>query len=82
MSEKKARLKRAKQASSAEPPKQSVEQPGSVPTATIADLLQLLGVKDVEIMGLQRQVAGLQQQVQMLAEQLGKKEKEKEKGPK
>jgi len=59
MSEKSARRKR-KEA----PPAPRAGQP----TATVADLLQLLGAKDVEILGLQRQV-------QMLAEQLAKKEK-------
>jgi len=72
MSEKKARQKRLeKQAEGAQPPPQA-EQPGSAPAATVADLLQLIGAKDVEIMGLQRQVAGLKRQVQMLAEQLAK----------
>lgn len=75
MSEKKARQKRATQASSAEPPSQSVEQSGGAPTATVGDLLQLLGTKDMEILGLQRQVAGLQQQVRTLADQLDRKEK-------
>lgn len=72
MSEKKARKQRAAQITqTAQPPTQGA------PTATIADLLQLIGVKDVEIMGLQRQVAGLQQQVQMLTEQLAKKAEKK-----
>lgn len=69
MSEKKARRKRATQASSAEPPKQPVEQPGSI---TIAELLQLLGAKEAQIMLLQRSVTGLQQQVLMLSEQAAK----------
>ena len=72
MSEKKARQKRAAQA--AQSPEPQSGQPGGT-TTTVADLLQLLGAKDVEIMGLQRQVAGLMQQVQILAEQLTKKEK-------
>lgn len=77
MSEKKERQKRLKtQAQGAQAPPQA-EQPGSAPTTTVADLLQLIGAKDVEIMGLQRQVTGLQQQVQTLAEQLAKKEEKK-----
>jgi len=64
MSEKRARQKRAEQAN--QPPTQET------PPTTIADLLQLLGTRDVEILGLQRQVVGLQQQVQMLTEQLVK----------
>lgn len=69
MSEKTARRNRAAQ--TAQTP------PQGAPTATVADLLQLLGGKDVEIMTLQRQVAGLQQQVQMLAEQAAKKAEKK-----
>lgn len=71
MSEKKARQKRAAQA--AQSPEPPTGQPGGA-TTTVADLLQLLGAKDVEIMGLQRQVAGLQQQVQMLVDQYVRKE--------
>jgi len=76
MSEKNARRKRLeKQAKGAQPPPQG-EQPAQPQGATtVADLLQMLGAKDVEILGLQRQVAGLQRQVQMLAEQSSKKEK-------
>ena len=76
MSEKRARQNRAEQA--AQTPPQTAQSQGA-PTATVADLLQLLGGKDVEIMTLQRQVAGLQQQVNMLAEQLAKNEKKGEK---
>lgn len=66
MSEKRSRHKRlAEQA----------EQPAQQPTTTIADLLQLLGAKDVEILGLQRGQAALQQQVQTLAKQLAKRAK-------
>ena len=65
MSEKKARKNRAEQVT-------PVEQQGGV---SVNDLLLLLGTKDAEILVLQRQVAGLKQQVQMLAEQLAKKEK-------
>lgn len=76
MSEKRARHKRLEaRAQSAQPPSQG-EQPAQPRGATtVADLLQMLGIKDVEILGLQRQVTGLQQQVQTLAEQLSKKEK-------
>ena len=66
MSEKRARQQRVKQAI------QPVEQQGGV---SVNDLLLLLGTKDAEILVLQRQAAGLKQQVQMLAEQLAKKEK-------
>ena len=69
MSEKIARRTRKTQAS------HPAEQPESAPTATVADLFQLLGTKDVEILGLQRQVVGLQQQVQMLSKRLARGKK-------
>lgn len=70
MSEKRSRRKRLeKQAQGAQAPPQG-EQPAQPQGNTIGDLLQLLGTKDIEIMNLQRQVAGLQQQVQTLAERL------------
>lgn len=79
MSEKRARQKRAAQALQAlQAPQESQEsqepagQPGGV---TVADLLQLLGSRDVEILNLQRQVVELRQQVQALAERLAKKGK-------
>jgi hypothetical protein len=74
MSEKRARQNRAAPANLPAP----VEQPGKSPTATVADLLQLLGSRDVEIMTLQRQVAGLEQQVRMQAERLAKNAKKGE----
>lgn len=70
MSEKKARQKRQAKAKMPAP----TPPPEGTPGTTVADLLQLLGSKDVEILGLQRQVAGLRQQVQTLAEQLAEKE--------
>lgn len=70
MSEKKARQGRAAQARQPQAPQPQAQQP----VTTVADLLQLIGTKDVEIMGLQRQVAGLQQQVRTLVDQYVKKE--------
>jgi len=82
MSEKRAHRKRLEaQAQSAQPPSQGEQPAQSRGTTTIADLLQLLGAKDVEILGLQRQVAGLQQQVQTLAKALQERSGEPEGEP-